>query len=81
MFETSNFLPYMDSVRGELGLRIRTLRISRGLTQAQLAAKANLRRSYVSQIEKGKQWSRLDTIASIAFALKVNLVFLFTGVG
>ena len=53
-----------EHIRRELGERVRTLRKSRGLTQAALATRAGLSRPTVSTFERGNDVS-LDSFLSI----------------
>lgn len=57
-----------EHVRRELGARIRKLRKSRRLSQAQLAVRAGLSRPTVSTLERGNDVS-LDSFLSIIRAL------------
>ncbi len=60
-----------------LGDRIKALRIERDLQQRQLAEKASLTPSMVSQIESGRLTPSLHTIGKIAAALGVPIATLF----
>ena len=62
-----------------LGARIKSLRLERGLQQRQLAEKANLAPSMVSQIESGRLTPSLNTLRKIAEALGVAIATLFDG--
>lgn len=62
-----------------LGSRIRGLRAERALQQRQLAVKAGLTPSLVSQIESGRLTPSLNTIGKIAGALGVPIATLFDG--
>lgn len=57
-----------EQVRGELGMRIRAVRKSRGLNQTQLAERAGLSRPTVSTLERGNDVG-LDSFLSILRAL------------
>ena len=61
----------------EVGLNIRNLRNSRGLSQEQLALAADIDRSYVSRIELAKFSASIDVLARIAAALNVDIKVLF----
>ncbi len=56
-----------------ISYRIRALRRRRGLTQAALAARAELSEITISSIERGIWQPRLATVAAIAKALAVSL--------
>lgn len=52
---------------------IRQVRMQRGLSQERLAELADLDRTFVSMIERGKRHPTLETANSLAEALKVRL--------
>ena len=52
--------------------RVVKLRKERGLTQEQLAHKANIERSYMGAIERGEKNPTLKKLYSISNALKVK---------
>lgn len=58
-------------LREKVGLNIRNLRNSRGLSQEQLALAADLDRSYISEIELAKNSASIDVLERIADALDV----------
>jgi transcriptional regulator with XRE-family HTH domain len=62
-----------------LGERIKALRRERELQQRQLAEKADLTPSMVSQIESGRLTPSLHTLGKIAAALSVPIAELFDG--
>lgn len=62
-----------------LGTRIKGLRAERELQQRQLAEKAQLTPSMVSQIESGRLTPSLHTLGRIAAALGVPIASLFDG--
>jgi transcriptional regulator with XRE-family HTH domain len=62
-----------------LGERIRALRTERELQQRQLAEKAGLTPSLVSQIESGRLTPSLNTVRRLADALGVTIASLFDG--
>ncbi len=62
-----------------LGERIKALRLERELQQRQLAEKAELTPSMVSQIESGRLTPSLHTLGRIAAALGVPIATLFDG--
>lgn len=63
----------MVNVNEQLGQRIRDIRLKRGVTQEELAHRADLDYSYVNQIENGKRNPSLDAISRIARALGVSI--------
>lgn len=54
-----------------LAQRLRRLRRAQGLTQIQLAAKANVNQGHLSSIEQGHHLPRPDTLRALAVALGV----------
>ena len=62
----------------EFGKAVRSLRLERGLTQEELAEKADLHVNSVSFIERGMNPPALDTICAIADALGVTVSLLMT---
>jgi transcriptional regulator with XRE-family HTH domain len=62
-----------------LGARIKALRTERALQQRQLAEKAELTPSMVSQIESGRLTPSLNTLRRLADALGVTIGTLFDG--
>ena len=71
----------MGDIRVSFGRRVRELRLALGLTQEQLAERAELHWTYVSGIERARRSPRLHVIEKLARALKVSLADLFDGVG
>jgi y4mF family transcriptional regulator len=60
-----------------LGNRIRQLRKSMKLTQAQLADKSGLSNNFIALLENGKRSASVDTLYRISKVLKVELKELF----
>lgn len=60
------------SLRARLATRLRTLRQTRGLTQAQLAAKAGISREYLARLETARQDPTLSTLEKLAKAFRVT---------
>lgn len=65
---------------GRLGRRIRDVRKERGLTQEELAERADVTWHFISAIERGTSGLALDTLIAIAAALEVSVSELFAGV-
>lgn len=61
------------------GARLRVCRRAAGLTQSELAAKLDLTRSSIANIEAGRQRSLLDDVARYAEALGVDPAWLAFG--
>lgn len=60
-------------------LRIREIRLERGLTQAQLGSRAYISRSLLALIETGARPVNTQRLRSIARALEVPVADLFDG--
>jgi transcriptional regulator with XRE-family HTH domain len=61
-----------------LGLRISRLRKRHGWTQAELAEKVGIDRSFLADVERGKRNISILNLALIAEGLGVSLARLFT---
>jgi transcriptional regulator with XRE-family HTH domain len=59
------------------GLRVRSLRKSRGLSQEVLASLSELDRSYIGGVERGERNISLNNIFKIATALNLKIDKLF----
>lgn len=57
----------------KFGERVRDLRKERGLSQEQLAFKADLHRTYIGMIERAEKNITLINIEKIAIALETNI--------
>lgn len=63
-------------IRHILGLKVKDLRLSKGLSYQDLSTKTGLSISYLSEIEKGKKYPKGDKILSLATALDVEYDYL-----
>jgi transcriptional regulator with XRE-family HTH domain len=61
------------SIEVAFGMTLRLRREKRGLSQEELADKAGLHRTYVSQIERGLKSPTLSSMYRLAKALEVSL--------
>jgi transcriptional regulator with XRE-family HTH domain len=61
----------------DLGARIRALRVARGETLRQLAARAGVTESFLSQVERGVASPSIATVQRIARALGTSIAELF----
>ena len=59
-----------------VGSRIRAVRTSRGMSQADLAVKAAVSLPLISNIERGKTGMQLETFVKVAEALQVSADYL-----
>lgn len=62
----------MTDIKKQLGKRIKELRLKAGFSQEELAAKAGLHRTYMSDIERGERNVSVENIEKIAKALSVK---------
>ena len=65
--------PDLAAYLAVVGRRIQTLRRRRGLSQAGLGEAADLTRSYLSAVERGRQNITLDAALRLAAALRVGV--------
>ena len=68
----------MATIYEKLGTAIKKIRSKQGLTQEELAEKAKIDLTSVSEIESGMRNPSLKTIHKIALALKVQIKDLFS---
>ena len=59
---------YTESLRKQIGERVKEARVDKGLTLDKLGAKAGLGRSHLIKIEQGKILPRPETVKKIARA-------------
>jgi transcriptional regulator with XRE-family HTH domain len=62
----------MSPTPKQMGARIRRLRKAKGMSQQQLAYRADLTRVFITRLEAGQQDPSLSTINAIARALGVS---------
>jgi len=67
------------AVKAVLGKNIKFLRTNKNLTQAVLAEKADISTIFLSSIERGAKYPKVDTLARIAKILNVEVFELFKG--
>ncbi len=68
---TSDAVPRMD-IRETLALNLRTIRRARGLSQEELAHRAEIDRTYVSALERSVYAAGIDVLDRLAKALGVE---------
>ena len=73
-------MPKEQNALKALGLNVRKRRTALKLSQRRLAAKADLDRSYISDIERGIRNPSLRVMVSIAKALGTTLAKLLDGI-
>lgn len=69
----------VGAVDGDVGKRIRKLRLERGLTLRELEARSGVSRTTISLYERGKARMSLEALEKVARALEVSLPFLLSG--
>lgn len=62
----------MTDIKKQLGQKIKELRLKAGYSQKELAAKAGLHRTYMSDVERGERNVSVENIEKIAKALGVR---------
>ena len=70
-----------ERVRGVVALRIRELRLARGISQEELADQARCHRTYIGMLERSQGNPSLLILARIASALEVTTNELFAAQG
>lgn len=66
-----------EEIRNTLAKNIKKFRAQKGLSQAQLAEKADISLPFMSSIEQSSKWPYPDTLAQIATALDIEVSDLF----
>jgi len=70
-----------DELKLLLGNAIREQRTALGISQEELAARAGLHRTYVSEVERGERNPSITSIEKLAHALEVSFTSLFERTG
>jgi transcriptional regulator with XRE-family HTH domain len=70
-------MPKASIVHKKLAEKVKKARKDKGISQEELAHRAGLNRAYVGYIERGERKPSVDTIASLAKALRIKLSELF----
>jgi transcriptional regulator with XRE-family HTH domain len=68
-------------IAGIFGDNLARLRRQADVSQDELATKASVHRTEISQLERGLRMARLDTLVKIAASLEVTADELLTGIG
>ena len=69
----------IDRIYSEIGKRIVTARLDKGMSQEKLAAESGIDRSHIGFIEQGRRKPTLSTLYKIAHSLGISLERLFKG--
>lgn len=70
----------MDTIIREVGERIRSHRLKKGMTQETLAERAELHPTFIGQVERGEKNMSLVSLAKILEALQVSFSEFFENV-
>ena len=65
------------TITEKFGLRLKTIRKEKGLSQEELAERSGLNRPYISGIEQGKRNVSLEVIAKLSASLEIKISELF----
>ncbi|OSI73292.1 helix-turn-helix domain-containing protein [Bradyrhizobium canariense] len=68
-----------ERIRAALARNVCELRLSLGMTQAELAKRADIRRALISEIEREEANPTLETLVRVAAALRVDAAELLAG--
>ena len=60
----------------EIGMRVRTIREQRGLSQAALAQQAGISREHVTRLEAGQHDATVSTLEALAKVLRIKVTTL-----
>ena len=63
----------MEEIKKLFGMRIKELRKNLGLSQEELAEKAEITSKYLSRVEMGQHFPSIDTLVKLANVLNVEL--------
>ena len=72
-----NFLMGIKKIQNELGRKLKSLRIDKGLTQEQLAFEVDISRDHLSNIELGKHPVNIKTLYKLAQFFEVDMKYFF----
>lgn len=64
-------------IKKKFGNQVKKLRLEKGLSQENLALKANIDRTYIPSIEKGERNVSIIIVEKIAMALDIKISILF----
>lgn len=71
----------MIDLKALLGVTIKSERSARGISQEELAYRAGLHRTYISDLERGARNPSLESIEKLAGALEISVSMLFAQAG
>lgn len=70
----------MENIQQRLGIRIRSLREAKGLSQEKFALKIGMDRTYYASVEAGKRNIAIINIEKIANGFNISLSELFKNI-
>lgn len=77
MWYNSYKVLFMDTIIGQIGLKIKQYRKKRGFTQAQLAELINVDPKYISRLETGTSTPSIATIVRLSEVLEAEMFNFF----
>ena len=72
-----NFPMGIRKIQNELGRKLKTLRLERGLTQENVAFEVDISRDHLSNIELGKHPVNIKTLYKLAQFFEVDMKYFF----
>lgn len=66
-------------ITDKVGVRIREIRLEQGLSQEKLALKADIDRTYLAGVEKGRRNLSIKSLEKIVDALEISFHDFFEG--
>lgn len=66
-----------NSIEIQIGMQLRFVRLSKGLTQEQLAELSDLHRTYIGSVERGERNITIKNLYKILMAMDCSLVDFF----
>lgn len=70
-------LSHIMKISKKIGLRIKEIRLKKGITQGNLSKYSGIERTFISHIERGGRNISIETIEKIASRLGVSIFYLF----
>lgn len=67
----------MQNIEKKIGQRLKTIRLSKNLTQEQLAELSNLHRTYIGSVERGERNITVKNLNKILVAMDHTFLFFF----
>ncbi len=67
----------MDDIKRRFGIKVRQMRLEKGLSQESFADRCGLHRTYIGAVERGERNISIENIEKIAKALGVPISSLF----